>query len=141
MVRLRDDGLLPHTPHEFAEQPPAGAFGAKVIGAELPQRATASERAWARLWLHNASAALWPGDPFHGASGRLAVRILLGSGGSCLGQAWLRHDVHSGTETHVVVEFEAPDRPGDYDCRSELVHAADGSRGASSLRRWTLTVS
>lgn len=138
---LRERGLLPATPGEWAGATVEGRWPATVISRDLPALLAPGGLGFCRLYVQNAGGATWwrPGA----REGQAGVRLGVWLDGGLRQWVPLRHDVEPGARAHFVFVLTAPPEPGRRAVELALA-AGDSTDEAGAQRtvlaRWPLDV-
>ncbi len=132
MLDLRERGLLHATAEELAAGTLRGAHAVRIVARELPARLRPGRPALVRLWLENAGAEPWFSFETQPRAAR-SVALVARLDGAPEQRRPLLHDVGPEQRTHVVLELQAPPRPGRAALRVSLATLErDGSLGVET---------
>lgn len=133
MHGLRERGLLPVTPAEWAAETVEGRWPATVVSRDLPSLLAPGGLGFCRLYLQNAGGATWwrPGA----REGQAGVKLGVWLDGRLEQWVPLRHDVEPGARAHFVFVLRAPLEPGRRTLELALADGdAAGRAGVGSTR-------
>ena len=118
-----------------------GAHRVLVLADDVPSAMSPGEAGVARFVVENAGDEMWTAFS-HIPDRHLAVGVAVLINGDLVVRRPLRQNVSPRERSSIVVEFTAPDRPGQYDLRIALLplSATNATTGATPFHAATLTV-